>query len=97
MENDPESSVPLKCSEANSTDPDCNDLDSNVVAQFELIIIIVLILLLAFLGFFVYNLIKCYLPKWTGKKRCQEEGIPAKIQSSVDASSTNREGSAIEL
>jgi hypothetical protein len=32
------------------------------------------------LGYFVYNLIRCYLPKWRKKKKLQEESLePAQI------------------
>ena len=42
----------------------CKEIDDDIVKQFKFIMIVVLFILLAFLGFFVYNLIKCYLPKW---------------------------------
>ena len=42
---------------------------------------VVLIVLVVFLGFFVYNLIKCYLPKWRAK--LNEEPRVANIESSV--------------
>lgn len=60
-------------------DNDPTDIDDEVIKQFKLIITIVFIILLCSLGYFVYNLIKCYLPKWR-KKKLQEESLqPAQI------------------
>ena len=60
--------LPIKCSEATGNNTLCSDDEDNIVFQFKVIITIVFIVLLCFLGFFVYNLIKCYLPKWRKKK-----------------------------
>ena len=46
-------------------------------------VFIVFMILLAFLGFFVYNLIKCYLPKWKREKEMKEGGSVVNIQSST--------------
>ena len=55
------------------------EIDDDVIKQFKLIISIVFIILLCSLGYFVYNLIRCYLPKWR-KKKLQEESLqPAQI------------------
>ena len=66
----------------NSTSPDQSgqeEIDDDVIKQFKLIIIIIFIILLCSLGYFVYNLIRCYLPKWR-KKKLQEESLqPAQI------------------
>ena len=66
----------------NSTSPDQSgqeETDDDVIKQFKLIISIVFIILLCSLGYFVYNLIRCYLPKWR-KKKLQEESLqPAQI------------------
>ena len=67
----------------NSTNPNDENqtegIDDEVIRQFKIIIVIVFILLLCSLGYFVYNLIKCYLPKWR-KKKLQEESLqPAHI------------------
>ena len=45
-----------------------NEIDDQVIKQFKFIITIVFIILICSLGYFVYNLIKCYLPKWRKKK-----------------------------
>ena len=44
-----------------------------MVTQFKILIVIIFILLIFFLGCYVYNLIKCYLPKWRKKKFTEEE------------------------
>ena len=46
------------------TDSDTQSLNNNIKEEFKIVLIIILIILLIFLGFFIYNLIKCYLPKW---------------------------------
>ena len=57
-----------------------SDIDDEVIKQFKFIITIVFIILLFSLGYFVYNLIRCYLPKWRKKKKLQEESLePAQI------------------
>ena len=57
-----------------------SEIDDEVIKQFKFIVTIVFIILLLFLGYFVYNLIKCYLPKWRKKAILQEEKLqPAQI------------------
>jgi len=48
-------------------------VDEKMVTQFKVLIVIIFILLIFFLGCYVYNLIKCYLPKWRKKKFIEEE------------------------
>ena len=61
-----------------STD-ESDQIDDDILKQFKLIIGIVFVILFLFLAYFVYNLIKCYLPKWK-KTLLQEEHLkPAKI------------------
>ena len=56
------------------------EINDDVIKQFKFIITLVFIVLLCSLGYFVYNLIRCYLPKWR-KKKLQEESLqPAKIE-----------------
>ena len=50
---------------SNSTD---TEIDNSVVNQYKIIMIICVIALVGFLLFFVYNLIKCYLPKWMNRR-----------------------------
>ena len=57
-----------------------NEIDDDIIKQFKFIITLVFIILLCSLGYFVYNLIRCYLPKWRKKSNLQEESLqPAKI------------------
>ena len=70
----------VTCNNATTNDEQCKDIDDNVIQQFKIIITIVLIVLLAFLGFFVYNLIKCYLPKWRRERELREGGTVVNIQ-----------------
>lgn len=56
-----------------------SEIDDQVIKQFKFIITIVFIVLILFLGYFIYNLIRCYLPKWR-KQRLQEDSLqPAEI------------------
>jgi hypothetical protein len=51
------------------TEVNANEQAKNdAMKQFYFILTVVFIILLVFLGFFIYNLIKCYLPKWMNKK-----------------------------
>ena len=81
----------VTCNNATTNDEQCKDIDDNVIQQFKIIITIVLIVLLAFLGFFVYNLIKCYLPKWRRERELREGGTVVNIQD------TSNEGVQIEF
>ena len=81
----------VTCNNATTNDEQCKDIDDNVIQQFKIIITIVLIVLLAFLGFFVYNLIKCYLPKWRRERELREKGTVVDIQDS------SNEGAQIEF
>jgi hypothetical protein len=59
--------------DVNSTTTD-NEINQKATDEFKVIVTVVLIILLLFLGFFIYNLIKCYLPKWKrDKQRLEEE------------------------
>ena len=62
--------------EINNTNTHINTSDqtkNEAMKQFYYIIIFIFIVLLVFLGFFIYNLIKCYLPKWRGKRELVKE------------------------
>ena len=69
----------------NCTGPDADNelckVGEKVKVQFKIIIIVIFIVLLIFLGFYIYNLIKCYLPKWK-KKKLIEENRQVEIQNS---------------
>ena len=60
--------LPIKCSDATANNTMCAEDEADIFFQFKIIISIVFVILLLFLGFFVYNLIKCYLPKWRKNK-----------------------------
>ena len=77
-----------------SGENDPSEIDDEVVKQFKFIITIVFIILLFSLGYYVYNLIKCYLPKWRKNKKLQEESLqPAQIMNEPK----KNEGIMIEL
>lgn len=49
----------------NTTNTDEEDnMRADAAKEFKFILMLVLLILLIFLAFFIYNLIKCYLPKW---------------------------------
>ncbi len=60
--------LPIKCNDATSNSTMCAEDEADIFFQFKIIISIAFVILLLFLGFFVYNLIKCYLPKWRKNK-----------------------------
>ncbi len=47
--------------------------NDQVMQQFKIILVIVFVVLILFLAFFVYNLIKCYLPKWRNRRELVKE------------------------
>ena len=65
--------LPIKCSEATSNKTACINDEDDIVFQFKIIIGIVFVILILFLAFFVYNLIKCYLPKWRRERERKVE------------------------
>ena len=72
-------SIPINCTGADINKDECKAIDNSVVQQFQIIMVVVFILLALFLGFFVYNLIKCYLPKWK-KNKLREETKSVEIR-----------------
>ncbi len=77
MSNLKNKTLPINCTGADINREEC--IDNDVVKQFKIIVVIVFIILLFFLGFFVYNLIKCYLPKWR-KNKFVDETRPVEIK-----------------
>ena len=65
---DKKEDIPVKCNSATTNNTMCLEDEEDIVFQFKIIISIVFIVLILFLCFFVYNLIKCYLPKWRKNK-----------------------------
>lgn len=49
---------------------------NEAMKQFYFIVTCVFIILIVFLCFFIYNLIKCYLPKWMNKRELIKEMEP---------------------
>ena len=73
--------LPINCTGADINNEECKAMEDTVVKQFKIIVVVVFIILLFFLGFFVYNLIKCYLPKWRRNQKYQEDQLKsAKIE-----------------
>ncbi len=54
-------------------DPQQDDISNNAAKEFKIIITVILFILIAFMCLFVYNLIKCYLPKWRNKRELVDE------------------------
>jgi hypothetical protein len=54
---------------------------NQAMKQFYFIITLIFIILLVFLGFFIYNLIKCYLPKWRAKKELVKGEVGTNMES----------------
>ena len=81
----------ITCNNSTVNNEQCKEIDDNVVQQFKIIMFIVLIVLLGFLGFFVYNLIKCYLPKWKREREMKQGG------SVVEINNQTNEGVQIEF
>lgn len=70
----------------------CDQVDSSVVKQYKLILGLALIFLVICLGLFIYNLIKCYLPKWRkDSKRLHEEKSEIANQRNVKIELESRE------
>lgn len=70
----------LNCTGPDKDNEECKVLDEKIVTQYKIIIVVVFIILLFFLGCYVYNLIKCYLPKWRKKKNLVNEENQVEIR-----------------
>ena len=88
MSNLQNKSLPINCTGANINNEECLAMDEEVKKQFKIIVCVVFIILLIFLGFFVYNLIKCYLPKWR-KNKFVDETRPVEIKHSENENNVN--------
>jgi hypothetical protein len=62
----------LNCTGEDADNELCKVMDEKLIKQFKIMIVVVFIVLLLFLGLFIYNLIKCYLPKWKKNKMIEE-------------------------
>ena len=90
--NDEKEEIPIKCSEETANKTACINDEDDIVFQFKIIISIVFIILILFLAFFVYNLIKCYLPKWRRERQLREE-----VERKVEIKNSSPEKPEIEL
>ena len=72
MSNLQNKTLPINCTGASINNEECLAMEEGIIKQFRIIVAVVFVVLLFFLGFFVYNLIKCYLPKWRGNKLAEE-------------------------
>ena len=63
----------LNCTGDDKDREECKVVDKNMIMQFKILIVITFILLIFFLGCYVYNLIKCYLPKWRKQRQLVKE------------------------
>ena len=68
----------LNCTGDDRDREECK-VEDRMVTQFKILIVIIFILLIFFLGCYVYNLIKCYLPKWRRGKVQEDQLQSAKI------------------
>ena len=60
-------------SSTSANNPEQNDISKDAAKEFKFIIMVILCILIAFMCLFVYNLIKCYLPKWKNKRELVDE------------------------
>ena len=84
MSNLQNKTLPINCTGANINNEECQAMEEGIVKQFRIIVVVVFVILLLFLGFFVYNLIKCYLPKWR-RSKLVEENRPVEIKQNESA------------
>ena len=78
----------INCTNASKNDDVCKQIDNDAVKQFKILVSIVFIGLIIFLIYFIYNLIKCYLPKWR-RNRLVEENRPVEIKQSNNSVQDN--------
>ena len=73
MSNNQNQSQKINCTNATTNDDVCKQIDNDAVKQFKILVTLVFIGLIIFLIYFIYNLIKCYLPKWRKERELKEE------------------------
>ena len=88
MSNLQNKSLPINCTGANINNEECLVMEKDIMKQFKIIVAVVFIVLLLFLGFFVYNLIKCYLPRWR-RNQLAEENRPVEIRNAQNDVNNN--------
>jgi hypothetical protein len=82
----------INCTNASKNDDVCKQIDNDAVKQFKILVSIVFIGLIIFLIYFIYNLIKCYLPKWRRERQLREE-----VERKVEIKNSSPEKPEIEL
>ena len=92
MSNLQNKTLPINCTGANINNEECLAMEEGIIKQFRIIVAVVFVVLLFFLGFFVYNLIKCYLPKWRRERELKEE-----VERKVEIRNSSNEKQDIEL
>ncbi len=82
----------INCTNASKNDDVCKQIDNDAIKQFKILVSIVFIGLIIFLIYFIYNLIKCYLPKWRRERQLREE-----VERKVEIKNSSPEKPEIEL
>jgi len=72
---------------------DDKNIDNAATEQFKLILYVIIGVLVLFLLFFVYNLIKCYLPKWQGT----DSNYRDRDKEKIDSRDMERRGNKLEF
>ena len=92
MSNNQNQNQTINCTNATKNDDVCKQIDNDAVKQFKILVTLVFIGLIIFLIYFIYNLIKCYLPKWRRERELKEE-----VERKVKIGNSSNEKQDIEL
>ncbi len=92
MSNNQNQNQTINCTNATKNDDVCKQIDNDAVKQFKILVTLVFIGLIIFLIYFIYNLIKCYLPKWRKERELKEE-----VERKVEIRNSPNEKQDIEL
>ena len=92
MSNNQSQNQTINCTNATKNDDVCKQIDNDAVKQFKILVTLVFIGLIIFLIYFIYNLIKCYLPKWRKERELKEE-----VERKVEIGNSSNEKQDIEL
>ena len=92
MSNNQSQNQTINCTNATTNDDVCKQIDNDAVKQFKILVTLVFIGLIIFLIYFIYNLIKCYLPKWRKERELKEE-----VERKVEIRNSPNEKQDIEL
>ena len=92
MSNNQSQNQTINCTNATKNDDVCKQIDNDAVKQFKILVTLVFIGLIIFLIYFIYNLIKCYLPKCRKERELKEE-----VERKVEIRNSPNEKQDIEL